>query len=259
MKKIAFQPTFLQIIYLTIFIILFAFIIYTPTLITGSASITKKLIIEEETIEGILLGILFLLSIFIFNLYKRDVNRHQELIKKINNDKKRVEERLINADQYIGRINVQLQEINSIFSNISKYPETKNDLKNTFRFFGNRILSIVNSNWVLFRIINSITQRTIIELIETRQGFSFNCPHVSNKMIIEKQSIPPFTSVISKPENLNVLVFCIIPIENTSNEQQVFVQAILNEITKLFVIMNSTYDRKENEIRGKKTKVLNIV
>jgi hypothetical protein len=206
--------------------------------------ITEKLIIEEETIEGSLLGILFVLSILILNLYKHEVNKHKELINKINIDKKKVEKRLIDSDQYIGMINVQIQEIKSIFNNINKYPESKDDLKKTFRFFGERVLGIVNANWVLFRIINNTNHRTLSEQFETRQGFSFEYPHVSNKMIVEDQSISPFTSVISNPQNLNILVFCIMPVDKISNDQRVFIQAIINEITKLFVILNSSYYKK---------------
>ena len=76
MKKINFQPSFLQILYFIIFIILFAFIIYTPTLIKGPVSFTSKLILEEETFEGSLICILFIMSILIFNLYKSEVNKH---------------------------------------------------------------------------------------------------------------------------------------------------------------------------------------
>ena len=76
MKKINFKPSFLQILYLVIFIILFAFIIYTPTLIKGPVNLTSRLILEEETFEGVLICILFIISILILNLYKKEVTRH---------------------------------------------------------------------------------------------------------------------------------------------------------------------------------------
>jgi len=67
-------------------------------------------------------------------------------------------------------------------------------------------------------------------------------------MIIEKQSILPFSYVISNPGNLNILVSCIIPVDEISSDQQIFIQAILNEITKLFVILNSVYYKKESKV-----------
>ncbi|MFA5045318.1 MAG: hypothetical protein WC542_05260 [Paludibacter sp.] len=248
MRKLNFHPSFLQILYLIFFLILFAVIIYIPTLIKGPLHITEKFIIEEETLEGSLVAILFILSILIFNLYKREVSLHKELINKINKDKKYVENRLQESDHYIGILNVQIQEINSIFNSISEYPATKADLKKTYVFFAERILGIVNSDWVLIRIINSNTQRTISEHFEQRYGFTSNYPHVSNKMIVEDQQIISCTSIISNPKNINIIVSCVLPVDEISKDQRIFIQAIINEITKLFVILKSTYYIKENNI-----------
>jgi len=248
MKKINFRPTFLQILYLIIFSIIFSFVIYTPTLIKGPAQLTAKLIIKEETIEGSLFCILFIMSILILNLYKHEIDKHKELINKISTEKTKVENRLFDSEQYIGITNVQIQEIKYIFNSIDKFPETKDDLRKAFSFFGERVIGIVNSNWVLFRIIDINTQRTIYEHFVTRQGFSCSYPHVSNKMVIEKQPILPLSYVNSNARNLNILVSCIMPIDKISNDQRIFVQAIINEITKLFVILNSLYYKKENKI-----------
>lgn len=248
MKTIYLRPSFLKIVYLTIFIIVFAFIIYTPTLIKGPVSLNTKLILEEETFEGALICILFIISILILNLYKREVNKHKELINKISNEKKKVEDRLTDSEQYIAIMNVQIQEIKSIFNTVDKYPETKEGLKKAFTFFGSRVIGIVNSEWVMFRIIETKTQRTVCEHFSTRKGYSNGYPHVSNKMIIEKETILPFSYVISNPNNLNILVSCIMPVDEISNDQQIFIQAIINEITKLFVILNSLYYKQESKL-----------
>lgn len=248
MKKLMLKPSVLQIIYLIIFIILFVFIIYTPTLIKGPVNLTSKLILEEETFEGILICILFIISILIFSLYKREVHRHKVLIDNIKDEKKKVEERLSDTEHYIGIMNVQIQEIKSIFNSINEYPETKDELKKAFNYFGERVIGIINSNWVLFRIIDYNTQRTIYEHFGTRMGFSNDYPHVSNKMIIENQSILPFSYVSCNPKNLNILVFCVMPVGKISSDQHIFIQAIINEITKLFVILNSIYYNNDKRL-----------
>ena len=248
MKKIKFRPKFLQILYLIIFSIIFSFVIYTPILIKGPVQLTEKMILKEEAIEGSLLCILFIMSILILNLYKHEIDKHKELINKISTEKMKVEDRLFNSEQYIGITNIQIQEIKYIFNSIDKFPETKDDLKRAFNFFGERVIGIVNSNWVLFRIIDSNTQRTLCEHFISRQGFSCSYPHVSNKMVIEKQPILHFIYVNSNPKNLNILISCIMPIDNISNDQLIFVQAIINEIAKLFVILNSLYYNKRNKI-----------
>jgi predicted nucleic acid binding AN1-type Zn finger protein len=67
-------------------------------------------------------------------------------------------------------------------------------------------------------------------------------------MIVEKQPISSFTTVISNPQNLNILVCCAMPVDKINNDQRVFIQAIMNEITMLFIILNSSYNKNENRI-----------
>ena len=248
MKELNFQTSFLQKLYLAIYVILSSLIIVTPILITGSVKISERFIVDEEIIEVILLGILFSLNIIIFKLYRQEARKQEELIKKIKNDKKTTEEKLFDSLSYIGKVNVQLEEIKSIFNTTNKYPETKNDFKKTFRFLSERVLGIVNTNWVLFRIINSNTQKTISECFEMRQGSFCNYPHVSNKMIVENQVVLPFTTFISNPPNLNILVCCVLPIDKVNNEQRIFIQAIVNEITMVFVILNSSYYKNDKTV-----------
>ena len=247
MKKINLHPSYLQILYLIIIIILFSFIIYTPTFISGPVRITEKLILREHTIEGILLGILFIVSALILSLYKQEVNSHKELIYKINEDKKKVEERLHISDQYIGKVNVQIQEIKSIYNSIDNYPKSKTELKKTLTYFGQRILGIVSSDWVLIRILNCSTQRTIIEHFEARMHLVPDYPHISNKKIIENRQLDSHTTVIYSPDNLDILVFCVLPADKISKDERIFIEAIIDELTKLFVIINSLYYKNENK------------
>ncbi len=241
MKKLNFRPSFLQVLYLIVYVILFFLIVYIPTLITGPLFVAKRIIIEEETIEGILLGIAFILSILIFNLYRNDVKSHKEQVEKIKTEKKKVDERLILSDRYIGAVNVQIQEFTAIFNNTEHYPESPADLKKTFHYLGRRVLTIINTNWVLIRIINTSNQKTICEHFGKKEGFECDYPHVSNRMIMEKNAFPPYTTVVNHAKNLNVTVFSVLPVMKISPDQQVFMQAIVNEITKLFIIVNSTF------------------
>ena len=259
MKKIKFQPSFLQVIYLIIYLILFSLIVYVPTLISGPVHITKKLIFEEEVLEGSLLGILFFINLLVLHLYKREESRQKELIRKIRIEKKTTEEKLDDAFKYIGQINVQMQEIKSIFNKTTKFPGTKNDFKKTLLFFSEQTFGIVNSNWVLFRIIDCSNQKTISEHFENRLGYNLKCPHVSNRNIIEKQSCSPFTAVISDPPNLNILTCCIIPQENITNDEIVFLQAITNEITMMFVLLESSYYNNGNKLLALNTDKINMV
>ncbi len=67
-------------------------------------------------------------------------------------------------------------------------------------------------------------------------------------MIIQTQSAIPFTTVISNPENLNIITSCILPAKTITSDQRVFIQAITNEITMLFVILNSSYYKNGDRV-----------
>lgn len=246
MKKVRFYPSHLQVLYFIIFLALFCLIIFIPQLINSNVHITKRFILEEEISEGLLLIILFLLNILILNLYNKEASRQKKLIEKINYDKKSVEEKLIDSFKYIGQVNVQIQQIKSIFNSSDKFPETRNDFKKTMYFFSDRVLGIVNATWVLFRIIDNNTGRTIYEQMEKRSGVTVDYPHVSNKMIIETQACPSYSTVISNPQNLKILICCILPKDKLGKDERSFIQAITNEITMIFIILNSIYYKESN-------------
>ena len=252
MKKLNFHPSALQIIYLIIYLLLFLFIVYVPTLISGPVRITDKFIIEEEIIEGSLLGILLLLNIVMLNLYRKEADKQKEIIAKINKDKIETSERLVDSSRYIGQLNVQIQEIKTMFKNNIRFPETKNDFKKSFMFLSERVLGIVNANWVLFRIINCNTWKTISEQFETRPGYITNYPHIGNKMIVENGDCPPFTSIISSPENSNIISCCILPVDDITNDERILIQAVTNEISMMFAIFNYSIQGKANRISSSK-------
>jgi hypothetical protein len=248
MKILNHHISSLQLLFFVIYVILSSVMICTPIIITGSVHITKTFIIDEDVMEVILLSILFALSLLIFKLSRQEAHKQDELINKFKNDKKTADEKLFDSLEYIGKVNVQIEEIKSIFNTTNAYPETRNDFKKSIRFLSGRVLGIVNTNWALFRIISSDTHRTMYECFEAREGFSCRYPHVSNKLIVEKQFTSPFTTVISHPHKLNVLVCCAMPVNTINNDQRIFIQAIMNEITMLFIILNSSNDNNDNGI-----------
>ena len=231
----------LQLLFFVIYVILSSVMVFTPIIITGSVHVTKKFIIDEDVTEVILLGVLFALSLLIFRLYRKEASKQAELIDSIKTDKKKADERLFASLEYIGKVNVQIEQMKSIFETTNAYPETMNEFKRAVHFLSDRVLGIVNTNWVLFRIVNSDTHRTNYECFETREGLVCRYPHVSNKMIVEERSDSPFTAVVSNPHNFNFLVFCAMPVASINNDQRVFIQAIMNEITMLFIILNSSH------------------
>ncbi|MBI4779408.1 hypothetical protein HY797_03070, partial [Candidatus Falkowbacteria bacterium] len=99
-----------------------------------------------------------------------------------------MEKKLDEAFKYIGQINVQISEIRSIFSDVKKYPENKKDLKYSMEFMANKILGIINADWVVLRIIalDNLTSLTEYNLART-EGASIK-QSISNKELVDNKS-----------------------------------------------------------------------
>lgn len=246
--KINIYHSFLRAFFIVIILVLFCLIIYTPAIIISPVHITKKIIFNEEAIEGSLLGLFLIICVLILYLYKREVIKQEEIIQKINNDKPKIKNILCVSNQYIRMANVQIQEVNSIYDNIKNYPKLKAELKKTFSYYGIKILTIIQSDWALIRIINCNTHCTVFENINTRNSFQMNYPHISNKTIIEDKILLPYTSVIYNPKNLNVQVICVLPVDKITNDERIVVQSLVDELTKLYVIINSIYFKVDKKI-----------
>jgi len=253
--------SFLQLLYIIICVLLSLVMIFTPIILTRSVHIRRMFIIDEDVLEVCLLGFLFALTLLIFRLYQQEASKQEELINNIKEDKRKADEKLLDSLDYIGKVNVQIEEIKSIYDASNTYPSTKSDFKRIARLLGERILGIVNTKWMLLRIISSGTYRTIYECFETRNDMPSCYPHVSNKMIIEQQSAAQFTTVILKPHNLNFLVFCAMPVDAISDDQRVFIRAIMNEVSLLFIISHSSFkdDRHVVFLENRITKKIEAV
>ena len=241
MKQPVVRLSFLEVFYLILFILLFSIVFIIPLLINDNVALTDALIIDEEIAEGILLSVLLLLSLVLSYLYRKEYAKQQRLIKTIEFENLSAIDKLDSAFKYIGKINVQIQEIRSIFNHNRLYPETKSDFKKSLMFFSERVLGIVNADWVLFRIIDNASQQTVSEHFKSRAGINHAYPQISNKQIINNSPAGKLTSILSNHGNINFLVSCNLPLEAIDQEQDVLINLIVNELTMLFIIFSSTY------------------
>jgi len=121
---------------------------------------------------------MLVVGFFIIRLYRKEVRLRQEREHKL-------EKKLNDSFQYIGKLNVQLQEMYSSFSGIDKYPTSKKDFKEITSFLLDKILGIVNVEWVMFRIIDLKTKRTLKEGSKARGGAIVLKYELSNFDILE--------------------------------------------------------------------------
>ena len=140
-------------------------------------------------------------------------------------------------------MNIQIQEIKAVFSDVQKFPESKKDFGYTLHFLADRTLSIINAGWVLFRIIDTENLNSLGEYIKTRGSSVLPHYKISNRTLISNEKLKGYTIVGSGYENLNIKTFCIIPKVKLSKDNEVFIKAIVNQLEMLFLIFTSTYYR----------------
>jgi hypothetical protein len=209
-------------IYLGLLLFLFLLIIATPYLIKDGVSI-----FEEETVEVILIAILLLLSLFIYYLYNSQLKESQK--------------NLDAAFAHIGKINVQVDYLKSVFGDIKKFPENKSDLKYIFDFLAEKVLGMINCDWVVFRIIAVESLRTLAEFAKDRNnGFEFG-NKISNRALIKSEKIHGLSFISSSHENLNIKTFCIISPDSLDANQGKILESIVNSLGMFYIIFDSGY------------------
>jgi hypothetical protein len=213
----------LKNIYIVLMVILFALIISTPLLVRWQITI-----LEEELKEAIEAGILFVLVTLTFTirfLYKRKLKqREKELDKTLN---------------YIGAVNLQVDQIKSIFDTIIRYPESKKDFKYLFESLADKVLAVVNCEWVLFRIIDSSSGKTLTEYPKARGLAVLLKYEIKNNELLENKILRGHHVVSSMQENFNIKVFCVMPIRSLDENQEVLLRAIVNNLGMLYLIFES--------------------
>jgi len=109
---------------------------------------------NTEFAEFIVLFLLLLLGFTANYFYRKESKLYEQQIKLLENDRTTIKEKLDGAFKHIGMLNVQLEELSSIFTKINKYPETKQELKNVLTYYTEKILMIANAEWVLLRVVD---------------------------------------------------------------------------------------------------------
>jgi len=205
-------------------------IIFTPLLVNRGISI-----FDEELLEAVVSALLFGVGLLIYSLYQREIKKHQ----------KSLEESL----NYIGNINLQIDQVRSIFNGLKKYPESKNDFKNIFKFLAGKALGIVSAEWILFRVVQTENVKTLSEFFQARGKMAIVKHEISNKNLVQDKRCEGCTVVESKQDNFNIQAYCVIP-EVISNEQEILLQAIVNNLAMLYLIFNSGYYKNNSNGNG---------
>ena len=148
----------LERLYLALTAAVAVIMVFTPLIISSGISI-----IPEEALEAVVIALLLCTGRVLFGFYKKEVKKNLDACQNLRCERDSLEGRLMEAFRHIGSVNIQIDEVRSAFSGIKKYPENRRDFKNIMQFLGNRVLCMTDSEWVLFRIIDTEKKSTLQE------------------------------------------------------------------------------------------------
>ncbi len=234
------QLNWLEKFYLFLIIIVLFLIISTPYIIKSGLSFLR-----EELVEGGLITILLGVGWVIVNLYRKELLKSRVDLLVLGKKKVDIEQKLNEAFKYIGAVNVQISAIKSLFTESGKYPETKSEMKSILKFLGDRALSIVPADWVILRIVDLNSLKTLRETARTRSAAVLIKYHINNEDLVKGVKLKDYQVVASPESNTTLRVFCLMPKIKLSEEQRVMLMAIVKQLEMLFIIFESRYYRSK--------------
>lgn len=240
--KAANKTKFLEFSYLATIAILLAGVVFTPVFIRHHLLLFKRYVIQEDVVEAVLISILLLIAFILSGIYKKELRKSRQETCRLSRDNCDLSSKLTDAFKYIGGVNVQIQEIQSIFCRLERYPKTENEFRDDLAFFGRNVLGIVNADWVLIRIICQTNLRTIKEHFEPRKSANSLIKGISNKAIVANQVIDGYSIVASRRDNSMIMVVCVFPKKCLNQEEKILVEAVNNQIEMLYLIFISHQD-----------------
>ena len=225
--------------YFAVLIFLLLSVIAMPLVIRHGFPITHKFIIEEETLETALIVLLFAASFVIAIGFKRALKAYERAAARAGKDKSKLVARLAEAFNYIGTVNVEFKEIQSILCGIEYYPQTKKEFKRLIDYLATQIMAVTGIPWVVIRIIDRGSGRTIKEYAAESHKGALPSATMGNRAVLEGRHVEKLRSICSSQKNLDLLTVCIISATALSEEQILLITAVTNQIEMFFLLYRS--------------------
>jgi len=222
--------------YLAVLVILLLSVIAMPLVIRHGLALTRKLIIEEETLETILIVLLFAASFFILRGFKRALIAFEQAAARAGKDKSKLISRLAEAFNYIGTVNVEFKEIQSILCGTDRYPRTKREFRQRIDELAAKVMAVTGTPWVVLRIVNRCSGRTIKEFAAEHRDGLLPSATMGNRAILEGRLVEGLRTIGLRQKNPDLLTVCIMPSVELSEEQIVLIEAVTSQAEMLYML-----------------------
>lgn len=227
---------YLVVTYLAALFLLLLCVSATPLIVRHGIMVRSDFIIEEEVLETALIIALFGVSFLILMGFRRAFKAYERAVSRVDRDKSRLMSRLSEAFNYIGTVNIEIKEIESILCGVEYYPHTKKEFKRLIDRLAGRIMAQAGAPWVVIRMISRGCGRTLMEhAVESRDGLLPSAT-MGNREILEGHQVQGLRTISARRNNLDLLTVCILPTLPLAEENVVLITAIISQIEMLFLL-----------------------
>jgi len=98
-----------------------------------------------------------------------------------------------------------------------------------------KILSIINTDWVIVKIVDVKTKKTIHYASLVRGGKEIKLDKFDNNLLFEGKNNQNFSVVKSSQENLKIKAICVLPEKIKNQDEAFFLSHIINQLELLFL------------------------
>ncbi len=222
--------------YLVVLFVLLLCVSATPLVIRHGVAVRSDFIIDEEVLETILIIALFGLFFLLLMAFRRALKAYERAVSRVDRDKSRLMSRLSEAFRYIGTVNVEIKEIESVLCGPGYYPQTKKEFKQLMDRLASKIMAVAAVPWIAIRMISRGCGRTVMEhAVESRTGL-LPPATMGNREILEGRHVKGLRTIGAHRRNVDLLTVCILPTVPLAEENIVLITAIINQIEMLFLI-----------------------
>ncbi len=237
--------SFYKKVYVLIMVILLSAIIAMPLLIRGGLALGGRVVIEEELLEMMLTALLLAIAYLISRQYERKLRENQKRIAQLALEQRRLTSSLSEAFQYIGTVNVEVSELQNLFCDLDRYPQSKNDFKNMLCILGDKAMALTRSDWAIIRIIGLDQLRTLKECRRGKVNAEASTLRISNRAITDEEKIDGLCIIASRQRSPYFKTVCITGKSDLPAEARRMVEAIAGIAEMLFLIFSLQCEKRD--------------
>ena len=230
------KPNYLIGFYFSILLILLLCVSTTPLLIRHGIALTDRFMIEEEVVETAMILVLFGMSFLILIRIMNRLKVYRQAAERAVYEKSKLIARLADAFRYIGKVNVEIQEIESALCGVAFYPQSKKEFKKLIDRLAAKALTIAAAPWLVVRMIDRHSGHTVNEHAVQHPGNRLPSVTMGNRALLDGARADGLQTIGPRQQNLDLLTVMILPAATISKEKQILLTAILNQIEMLFIL-----------------------